>query len=434
MFRNLIVSFIIIYNLACYSVFSQVVINEVNVNPAGGTSSAIQSLKVCSSSSSGEEYFELYNTNDCPADISCFIIGFNQGSNALNGTFRFPIGTSIPGKGFLSIGGPNSGANINIYSFCTGTNSAHLSTGNDRWYINNGDGYVCLYNASGAPIDLVYWTFSSGESSKYGTDSEISSGPTFIANPGSCSTISSLSGPSSISSGSGFVFYAGNYPSAGTVIERTTDGGLIWATSQPGTINACNGTCNTLGTCVLPIELVSFYANCNNPKKEFIWQTNSELNNKTFILEHSIDGVNFTGIYSLNGAGNSNTTRTYSTSITEENSLYNYYRLKQLTFSNEESYSNIIFANCPLQNEINTSVYPNPTENIIHVKTNLFLNQEITIYITDVLNRVIISKKLITNTSDIEFDVFNFSDGVYFLNIYNQSNLKISTNKFIKTH
>ena len=46
----------------------------------------------------------------------------------------------------------------------------------------------------------------------------------------------------------------------------------------------------------------------------------------------------------------------------------------------------------------------------------------------------IISKKLITNTSDIEFDVFNFSDGVYFLNIYNQSNLKISTNKFIKTH
>ena len=237
-------------NFAIFSLFylstklhCQVVINEVMVNPQTNASSTqFQSLKMCSQSTYGSEYIELYNSSSCAVDISCYLIGFNTNFlTGINGTFRFPSGTVISGNGFLSIGGPNSGATINLFTQCT---TANLSTDVDRWYLPNGDGYLMLWDNTGTPIDAVFWTVNANEANKWGIDSDISVAPTFIAQGTTCSSISSLNGPAQLPSTSPNVFYAGQSPSIGTVIHRTIDGGVSWATNATPSINACNGTCN----------------------------------------------------------------------------------------------------------------------------------------------------------------------------------------------
>ena len=78
---------------------------------------------MCSQTTYGSEYIELYNPTACPVDISCYLIGFNGNfATGINGTFRFPAGSVIQPNGFLSIGGPNSGATINLTTFCSTSN------------------------------------------------------------------------------------------------------------------------------------------------------------------------------------------------------------------------------------------------------------------------------------------------------------------------
>lgn len=406
----------------------QVVLNEVNVNPPGGTSSTIQSVKVCTASTSGTEYVELYNKSDCPIDISCYIIGWNQGTNALNGSFRIPSGTTIAAKSFISIGGPNSGATFNLYSYCSSTN---LNTGNTRWYLNNGDGYVCLYNAAGSAVDLVYWTFNSGETSKYGTDSEISDGPTFIANPAGCSAFTGtmLPGPSSIPVSSGMVSYAGAYPSAPAVIGRTTDGGATWTNTLTASINGCNGTCLTVGPCVLPIELKWFNITCSGNIKTFMWETSSETNNAVFTIEQSADGTNFSSLKTVYGNNNSTTSKLYSEEIltTPE---YKYFRLKQTDHDGAYSFSHLAYSDCINDSE-KYSIYPNPFNNELFLNITTPNDVSYQIEIMDFTGRMIYSTIETGNSIFKKIDLPSMADGIYYYVIRIESEIK-AQNKLIK--
>ncbi len=226
---------------------SQVVINEVNVKPGtSSTSSQFQSMKDCANLSYGSEYIELYNTNPCASiDISCYIIAtpFSGLSSSSQGSFRFPIGTIIPPLGFLSLGGANSGATILLPNFCSGANAAYLATGASRWYLDNFEEYIALYDASGNPVNVVYWTSGAAEQSKWNNSAYdgLFLAPSPIANPSGCNNIGSLAGPSAFLPA--IVSYAGAVPAMGTVIERVQDGSVIWATNAAPTLNACNGTC-----------------------------------------------------------------------------------------------------------------------------------------------------------------------------------------------
>ena len=229
------------------SVSSQVVINEVGVKPGtSSTASADQSMKNCATPTDGREYIELYNKSSCSAvDISCYFLATPNGvSSGAGGTFRFPAGTTIPPLGFISIGGPLSSATLKMNAFCSGANSTYLQTSLSRWYIDNSEAYAALYDANGNPLDVVYWTFSSGQSNEWNNAGYpgLFNAPANIPNiPGTCANVASLAGPSAFPAG--IVNYAGAGPNLGTVICRSQDGGSTWITNAPPTINACNGTC-----------------------------------------------------------------------------------------------------------------------------------------------------------------------------------------------
>lgn len=86
---------------------------------------------------------------------------------------------------------------------------------------------------------------------------------------------------------------------------------------------------NSLRLAVLPISLTTFTAKPINETILLNWKTISEKNNKYFEVQRSADGKSYTSITTLDGAGNSDTEKSYS--FTDENPYAgtNYYKLIQ---------------------------------------------------------------------------------------------------------
>ena len=92
---------------------------------------------------------------------------------------------------------------------------------------------------------------------------------------------------------------------------------------------------------LLPIELVSFNFDKSNGK--FIWTTASEKDNEYFVVEYSKNGKDWTECTEHIGSV-SNTGYTYGTEsvIPINESLFSYFRLKQVDLNGAYSYSDII--------------------------------------------------------------------------------------------
>lgn len=135
--------------------------------------------------------------------------------------------------------------------------------------------------------------------------------------------------------------------------------------SGSGTVSVSGVVASTVvdTNTVLPIELTYFDVNNNNDKINITWQTASEQNNDYFTIERSEDGMNFYTIETINGAGNSTVSLTYTTIDYNPLNGTNYYRLKQTDYNGEYSYSNIQSVNInsySIQEIKEVSIYPNP--------------------------------------------------------------------------
>lgn len=96
--------------------------------------------------------------------------------------------------------------------------------------------------------------------------------------------------------------------------------------------------------CALPIELISFEANGYGTYNNINWSCATETNNNYFVVERSTDGVNWTQVGVVDGAGTSNMNTFYSyKDFSYNKNTYNYYRLKQVDFNGQYEYSNIIY-------------------------------------------------------------------------------------------
>ncbi len=101
----------------------------------------------------------------------------------------------------------------------------------------------------------------------------------------------------------------------------------------------------------LPVELVSFNATSTGNGVTLDWMTASELNNRGFAIEKSIDGLNFSEIGFVAGNGTSALVNKYSYTDANAGAAVVYYRLKQLDFDGTYSYSSIV--------KVETSAVPN---------------------------------------------------------------------------
>jgi uncharacterized repeat protein (TIGR02543 family) len=171
----------------------------------------------------------------------------------------------------------------------------------------------------------------------------------------------------------------------------------------------------------LPIELISFQANCLDDKTITIsWSTASEHNTSHFIVEKSRDGKNWTDLSVVAAAGNSTSILDYEIMNLSSVEEVNYYRLTQYDTDGAKETFFITTANCTEEKTNRLITYPNPSDNDFSVD---FYSEEMIgagiLKITDTRGMVIHSQEVSIIKGS---NVFTISDliaapGVYYIQV-----------------
>ncbi len=171
--------------------------------------------------------------------------------------------------------------------------------------------------------------------------------------------------------------------------------------SGNGTDYQASFDCNTFSTFyihpvrfpyeVLPVELISFTGSNVGDKNRLEWITASEKNTNRFVVEKSLDAINWFYLGEKPAAGNSLERLTYELFDIYPLVGSNYYRLKSIDNDETFTYSKIINI---ILGSVNTStgligIYPNPTSSEIKVLISSDVNQKATVKIYDVLGKVV---------------------------------------------
>lgn len=175
------------------------------------------------------------------------------------------------------------------------------------------------------------------------------------------------------------------------------------------------------GTGTLPIELLSFRGRPVDEGNLLNWITVSELNNDYFLPEKSEDGVNFVEMTRVQGAGNSDRPLNYE--FLDENpfSPVTYYKLKQVDFDGEFTYSDIISvrnANSENQSQL-LSLYPNPATHSVNIEIYSPVDGFMDVEIVDLFGRVLSrdTYPVVKGTGIHTVDISTIATGVYFSKI-----------------
>ena len=184
---------------------------------------------------------------------------------------------------------------------------------------------------------------------------------------------------------------------------------------------------NQIANCltVLPIELLTFTANCKGNAILLKWSTATETNNDFFSIEKSIDAINYELLGKVNGAGNSSQTLNYS--FVDPNPIEGtgYYRLKQTDFGGKYKYSKIISVNCVKIKPENIIVYPNPASYSITIEL-LGNNRTLPLEIINAKGQTVFSG---TITNKTNLTTSGLISGMYFIRII--TDYKVLTEKII---
>jgi hypothetical protein len=172
----------------------------------------------------------------------------------------------------------------------------------------------------------------------------------------------------------------------------------------------------------LPVSLLVFNAKPADNDVVINWTTASEINNKGFNIERSVDGRTFEFVRFVEGAIQSSSVLNYSEIDNEAFSLSNtlYYRLRQIDLDGTETLSKVVKVT---RNDIgiaNILISPNPFSFNTVVSLSSMEEGNVSIIITDIQGRVIATKNVTIqqgNNSIILNDLEIVSDGVYFIKL-----------------
>ncbi len=176
----------------------------------------------------------------------------------------------------------------------------------------------------------------------------------------------------------------------------------------------------------LPVEFVSFHVQKRNDTEAFIhWSTARELNNSHFNVQRSTDGLSFNTIAQVEGGGTTNHLTEYSFIDKHPIIGVNYYRIKQVDFDGKYDVTDVKVLEFGQGDAVN-HIYPNPTNDIVHIELNerLLSNAPISIQLIDQTGKYVISKSIDTLDRQQSLDLSNLSNGVYVL-LINQTPYRI---------
>ena len=178
----------------------------------------------------------------------------------------------------------------------------------------------------------------------------------------------------------------------------------------------------------LPVELISFSASSNEKAVLLNWKTASEQNNKGWNVERKYSGSEWTNIGFVSGNGTTTETKSYSFSDDKTKDGLVLYRLKQIDYSGDYSYSKTIEVDVKiipaefalLQN------YPNPFNPTTTINFELPISSYVNISVYNSIGEkvsTIVNETLEAGRYSRVFDASELSTGIYFYRLTSGNNV-----------
>ncbi|GEO12067.1 reprolysin-like metallopeptidase [Segetibacter aerophilus] len=179
----------------------------------------------------------------------------------------------------------------------------------------------------------------------------------------------------------------------------------------------------------LPVNWVTFTADKKQDKTVALqWSAINEINNKSYEIEKSIDGISFGFVGEVNAA-NGVGLQQYSFNDVKPNKGDNYYRLKQVDKDGKYSYSKIVKVELQ-ESAANFMIFPNPAVDKSTVRV-LTETKQLTITLSNAAGKLVYKRDagFVSAGQEFEIPVKGFSKGLYVLTLSTEKG--ISNEKII---
>jgi hypothetical protein len=264
---------------------------------------------------------------------------------------------------------------------------------------------------SGSSPTTGQWQYQVGTSPFVNIGNPINWGNNFTSagNPQSTIILTNINSLQNLNSGITVTFRIVNW--------GATSNGTTWyfndPNGQPGDdliINAASAA-----EIPAPVELAYFSANNDDANVILTWQTASEQNNSHFSIEKSTDGSNFLEIGREEGQGTTLETPEYQFTDFAPSTGVSYYRLRQIDFDGNFTFSNI--ASADFKGKEKTAIYPTPTTGRLNIKPLESFGPESDLMIFDKLGRLLKALSIDEDAEFLELDVTDLPVPTYFLKL-----------------
>lgn len=157
------------------------------------------------------------------------------------------------------------------------------------------------------------------------------------------------------------------------IYVRGDGGNTRWSSSSmhPGDLWMIGVSVGSSSALPVPVKLSSFTATLNNNKTDLRWSTATEINASHFVVERSLDGINFSDAGMVFAAGNSTETLHYSFSDNLNAVAANviWYRLRTVDIDGKTEYSDtrIIRIGKMAEKMMSIQSFPNPATTEIRI-------------------------------------------------------------------
>lgn len=210
-------------------------------------------------------------------------------------------------------------------------------------------------------------------------------------------------------------YFTGENLGGGSGHDGTVDGGLFNVQVNDSVVRYAN-----FGIFTNPLAVSWQHLQADERKGmgiEVAWSTASEENSYYFEIERSTNGTDFVAVGEVAAIGNSQKTTDYSYLDTEAALFTNkkiIYRIRQVDMDLSYQYSDLIAVT--RNNDIELSVYPNPTSGVSVVRHDLQEEEVLQMQVVDAAGRVV---HALENNGDgtARFDGRSLKPGVYYIRL-----------------
>ena len=210
----------------------------------------------------------------------------------------------------------------------------------------------------------------------------------------------------------GVNFTTSNFPFSAAIADVDCDGQADLAVPNYGK-NVVSIYTNALSN-ALPVKLISFSGKYESTKNALLtWKSATEINAAYYLVQRSTDGSNFTTVGKQNAVGNASN-YTYSDALSSIAASTVYYRLVAVDVDGTKTNSSVIAIS--INNNASFSVYPNPANSFINVRTNSSAGYNLLV-VTDMAGHTVLTHKMQGSLVE-QIALGTLAKGTYTVSIY----------------